>query len=184
MADIKMTMNEVASYLQEGAIWHRMSGNACRRLNLRGWGRIHDIMAEFDGITGIAFEKLVGDNLEHTIMLDMSMASRAASYKIAPFMGEDYSSFLLHHDQWANREDQFKELLEEATALVGYSDEELYHLLFSMTGDVQCEARRVKWIKGNLGSKPTWHDLTVKSKWLHDYATDDYKGGKLDFNIG
>ena len=28
------------------------------------------------------------------------------------------------------------------------------------------------------------HDITVKSKWLHDYFEKEYASGMIDFNIG
>lgn len=181
MEALKPYLNKISTYFSEGAIWHNRAANECRRFaHCRGWGRWHEAEAKEDFCSHQCFEKIVRDNLKYSPIVDGNYIIGAYNYQI-----QDNEQFKNHHEQWVQRENLFIATLNSAIQESRTVNMELYKFLCCTVEEVQNEAMRVGWVYDSLLSTG-WehHDIRVVSKWLHDYFAIEYKGGKIDFNIG
>lgn len=177
---LQQHLNTIATYFSEGAAWHRRAANECRKLHIRGWGRWHEAEALYDFKAHLELEKLVRDNLQYAPVADVNYLVRAYAFTIDSMEG-----FKAHHQSWIDRENLFTQALMAAIEDSRSINIEVYKCLCCIAEEVQNEAMRVAWVHESMamtGWNP--HDLSVKSKWLHDYFECHYDGGKIDFNIG
>lgn len=170
-------LNEIGTYLVAGEMWHERSANESRKMAVRGWGRWHDAESCGDKKIYSCLSKIVMDKLGHHITLNPEKINKAMMYSI--------NDLKTHHNDWIDREEHLIKALNEAIEMSRKVDMQLYKKLCEIIDEVQNEKMRVKMILSNL-NLTNWngHDVSVKSKWLHDYFEKDYDGKCIDFNIG
>ena len=173
-------LDKIVSYLSCGEAWHRRVANECRKLGVRGMGRWHDAEAVGDQKILSALQKELRDYLKHAPAIDST--TRAKSEEVTM---EGLKCFQAHFNIWLDRE---KQLCHEVTLAIGHMREvniTIYRTLLDLKEEVQNEMFRLEHAFNSF-QFAGWegHDITVKSKWIHDYFEKDYDGGCIDFNIG
>lgn len=178
--DLHMELNKIVTYLSEGEYWHEKAAGECRKMAIRGWGRWHESEAICDAKSRICLEKLLRDKLSFAPEIDMAMVDHASKYIM-----NGAADFKTHHKLWIEREERLIECLNKAIELSRSVDMELYKELCCLLDEVQNEAMRVRLAHSSL-DLGGWngHDISVKSKWIHEYFEKEYSGGKIDLNIG
>jgi len=184
----KTILDEIATGLDEGYAWHMRSASECRRCNVRGWGQLHDRQTRCDSGKRIKLTKLFGDipSLKHLPAVNMQTLTAAHSYAFPEFNDHDgfVDVFRRHHEIWIDREMRFLSHVHTASKIANEFDTSLYSEILCLEKAVRNELFRVYQIIGSL-DLTGWngHDISVKSKWLHDQCEKD-EDGNLDFNIG
>lgn len=174
-------LDEIATYLYAGAHWHTKAANYSRKNLIRGFGRWHDQEAKGDFCALQKLEKIVYDKLGYMPHVDMEMVSKAETYTM-----NDMGAFKAHFDLWERNESELIECLNHAIHKARTIDIQLYKELMCLEKEVQDERMRAKMAKDSLsfgGWNP--HDISVKSKWIHEYFENDHEdGGEININLG
>jgi len=101
-------------------------------------------------------------------------------------MMSNMADFQAHFKMWWDREQELVGALNAAIAEAAQVNVCLYKELLCILTEVQDEQMRLEMCYNSLefgGFHP--HDVSVKSKWLHDYFEHEYKNGQpINFNIG
>ena len=174
-------LDKISSFLNEGFVWHKAAANACRKFAVRGWGRLHDCQADCDSDELICFEKILCDKLNYCPKFNFNRLPQYAQLTI-----NSMDEFKNHHTVWIARESEIIPTLNAAIHLARTIDIELYRKLCDMLERVQGEIMRVNMIVDNLNFTG-WntHDVSVKSKWLHEQCEKgDIKGHNINANLG
>lgn len=180
-AQVISNLNDVCSHLAVGSAWHKRAANEVRKFYItRGWGRWHEEEAECDDLALTCLTKILKDNVKFIPTLNTTSLAKAYNYTLA-----DFEAFKKHHTDWIEREERFIVALQVTRAAVIDVNFELYEKICKMLPEVQNETMRVDWVHGSC-TMTNWepHDVKVTSRWLHEYFEHEYKGGKIDFNIG
>lgn len=174
-------LNDICTYLVEGQAWHLKAANECRGIAIRGIGRWHDKEAEGDFNALDPLVKLLGDRLNFKAKIAYPRVERSQNFEI-----RNIEEFAKHFHVWIDRENEFLKALNFAVSKSGAVDMSLYQCLCKLTKEVQDEAMRARMVYDSMdfaGWNP--HDISVKSKWIHEYFEHDYKPGEdINFNIG
>lgn len=181
MSELEKYINEIATYLSEGEIWHRKVANELRKLpNKRGFARMHEAESKYDQKEHLKYDKLIRDNLKYAPVVDMNYVSKAESYSIV-----DLNGFKQHFKTWYSRENAFLQSINSAIKIASGEDMELYHCLCCLAKEVKNESTRSQWIYDGL-EDTGWngHDIRIVSYLLHNYFEKEYDGGIIDWNIG
>lgn len=181
MEELEKGLNELCSYLHEGATWHRRAANLSRMMKVRGFGRWHDVESCADHDALVHVQKKAGEHLQYLPEVDMSKAMEAERMKM-----QSLNDFKSHFIDWVDRETQAIVVLNKCIEHSRIVDMNMYHCLCKLQCEIQNEATRAEWAYDSLDFVG-WnqHDISIKSKWLHDYFEFDYKCGEpIDFNIG
>ena len=178
--DFHALVDAICSYLVDGEMWHRRAANECRKLGVRGWGRWHEAEAEGDSHLLTCLCKLLVDNCNYIPKLDMTGANKSAAYSMS-----NLGDFKNSHEEWIQRETMLIDILNNAIHESRSANMEVYYKLCGVQEEVQNEAMRVEWIARRLGLS-NWNgsDLGLISMKIHKYFECEYKGGKIDFNVG
>lgn len=173
-------LDKIASCLSCGEAWHRKVANENRKIGIRGFGQWHDAEAKCDQHSLACLQKLMQDNLKYAPNIDSAHRTKAEHVTM-----EGISCFKEHFKLWKEREEVLLEALTAAIPLMRDENIQLYEELCELKKEVQNEIFRLECVYNNL-EFAGWmgHDISVKSKWLHDYFECDYSGGLIDFNIG
>lgn len=162
--DFCALMDDICTYLTEGAIVHERSALYMYDYGLRGFGRLHEYNAKCDFNEKLCLEKLLVDRLDHIPMYDATSVAKALSYTIA-------NGQLKESLKWyINREKEFEKLLVHAVAMAAKYDTAVYKKLLHILSDVQEEIFRVKEIYKRLEAGQ-WaaHDLMTVSAEIHKH---------------
>lgn len=174
-------LDDICTYLSSGAHWNLRAANASRKLAVRGFGRWHDCEAKQDFCELMHLEKIVGDKLGHMPTVDMQMVNKAEMYDMA-----NMNDFKAHFKMWIDMEEELAECLAHAIAKARTVDMQIYEKLCCMADKAQNEAMRVRMAYDSLdfaGWNP--HDISVKSKWIHQYFEAEHKDGEdVNINLG
>jgi hypothetical protein len=174
-------LDEIATYLYAGVHWHMRAANYSRKNLIRGFGRWHDQEAKGDFCTLIKFEKVVSDKLGHIPAVNMEMVDMAEAYVMS-----SNQDFKAHFKTWENRERDFSDCLNEAIREARGVDIQIYNELICLQKEVQDEIMRARMARDSLdfgGWNP--HDISVKSKWIHEYFEHTHQdGGEININLG
>jgi hypothetical protein len=171
-------LNAICNFLEQGFCWHKRAANQCRKFGVRGWGRLHDLQSECDAKELVCFEKILFDKIWF-----------CPTYKggyIADVNINSMEDFKAHHKQWLAREKEIVPAFNAAIHEARTVDIEIYKKLCSMLCKVQGEIMRVEMILKSL-EFAGWntHDVSVKSKWLHEQAEKgEVSGHDINANIG
>lgn len=172
-------LDEISAFLHDGFHWHKRVANQCRKIAIRGWGRIHDQQSKCDAEELIDFEKLLMDKLNYAPTEYPNKESHI--YNI-----NTLDDFKQHHIDWIKRETAiiptFNKAINEARSI----DIEVYEKLCCILKRVQGEKMRVHMLYDRL-EMAGWntHDIGVCSKWLHEQAENgDISGHDINSNIG
>jgi len=97
----------------------------------------------------------------------------------------DLRCFQAHFRLWAQRENELVHEITEAISPMRDINVAIYKALLELKEEVQNEIFRAEHAFNSF-TLANWegHDITVKSKWIHDYFEKEYDGGCIDFNIG
>lgn len=178
--ELKTKLDHIATMLAKGEVWHKKSANECRKIGVRGVGRFHDAEGMHDAIELFEMTKILYDKMGYAPKVNYQHLEKADMYTIAT-----HTDFKRHFMIWIDHEKEFIKLLLE-TLPHTMVDMELYEKVAKLTKSVQDEKFRVELVKNSfefVGWNP--HDISVKSKWLHDYFENEWKiGDEVDFNIG
>lgn len=175
------SLNNVATCLAEGMIWHQRSSIECHKLAIKGWAKWHNVESIIDKFTYDKFDKILVEKLMIKPFVDVKQIEEAYKYEI-PSMND----FKTHHKIWIQNEKKLVEYLNEAINESKEIDMQLYNKLCDMVEEVQHEIAVVRMTYNNL-ELAGWmgHDISVKSKWIKDYFDEEYVyGRKIKFNIG
>lgn len=174
-------LDEICTYLSANAHWNLKAANGSRRIAVRGFGRWHDNEAKCDFHELEHLEKIVGDKLGYTPKVNMEMVSKAEMYEM-----RDMNAFQNHFKLWMDAQKELSECLTHAIKKARYVDMQIYDKLCCLASKTQNEKMRVKMAYDSLafaGWNP--HDISVKSKWIHDYFENKHKDGEdINFNLG
>lgn len=174
-------LDDICTYLVEGEAWHLKAANECRKIAIRGLGRWHDAESKGDKKLLDHFVKMLGDRLQYYAKIAYQHVDKAQQMSI-----RNLDDFKQHFNDWIDREERFIDVLNFAVKGSGAVDMELYQCLCKMVKEVQDESMRARMVYDNLefgGWMP--HDISVKSKWLHEYFEHGYKQGEdINFNLG
>jgi len=172
-------MDEICKYLWEAEAWHNVMANQCRRVSVRGLGRWHECESMYDAQSRQCIEKILCDKLNWscTPIVDLT--------PILKMELRDLGAFKKHFDMWIERETEFANILSCVLPIAAKEDIELYKELMCLLDEVQNEKLRASFFVKRMGLKD-WdlHDLGVVSMVIHNYFENEYKGGKIDFNLG
>ena len=174
-------LDEICTYLYCGAHWHLKAANACRKILIRGFGRWHDCEAKGDFCALLKLEKVTQDKLGYMPKVDMEMVSKAELYTMNSM--EDFKN---HFRMWEANESELIECLNHAIHKSRTIDIQVYQALMCLEKEVQDERMRAKMAKDSL-MFGGWsgHDISVKSKWIHEYFEHTHKDGEdININLG
>lgn len=174
-------LDDICTYFVEGSAWHLTAANQCRKIAIRGMGRWHDCESEDDKKSLDGLLKMLGDRLQYNAKIAYQHVERAQEMEI-----RNLDDFIKHFHTWIDREKEFIEVLNFAVSKSGAVDMELYQYLCKVVKEVQNECMRARMVFDSF-EFTNWqpHDISVKSKWIHDYMEYEYpKSGDLNFNIG
>lgn len=174
-------LNDIATYLYAGTHWHMKAANGSRKNLIRGFGRWHDCEAKGDFCALQKLEKVVQDKLGYTPMVDMETVAKAEAYTM-----NDSNTFKMHFDIWDKNETELIECLNHAIHKSRTIDIQIYKELMCLEKEVQDERMRAKMAKDSLAFGGwSGHDISVKSKWIHEYFEKDHEdGGEININLG
>lgn len=178
--DYTVHLDHICTMLAKGEVWHKKAANECRKIGMRGMGRYHDAEGMTDAIELFEMGKILCDKMHYYGRVDYTVVAHADTYNIA-----NNADFKRHFGIWDAAE---KELAAKITEFLPHAmvDMDLYKKLTHILHNVQNEIFRLNIVKNSLefaGWNP--HDISVKSKWLHDYFENTWKlGCDIDFNIG
>lgn len=175
---LKQYLNEIATYLVEGEIWHRKVANELRKMpNKRGYARTHYEEGKSDAKLNFDLLKVIRDNLKYSPMVDMNYVVKAEMYTISTF-----EEFKQHFGAWIRREQTFLRSISSAIEQVRNEDMNVYSMLCALSKEVKEESIRAEWIMLSL-EDDNWgkHHCAVVSKWLHEQCE---AGLWPDINIG
>lgn len=174
-------LDDIFTYLSAGSHWHMKAANASRRLCVRGFGRWHDCAAKDNYCELLHLEKISGDKLEHTPMIDMQMVSKAEAYDMA-----NMNDFKAHFKMWMDMDEELAECLNHAIHKARNIDMQVYEKLCCLADKTQNGIMRVRMAYDSLdfsGWNP--HDISVKSKWVHEYFEKEHTdGSEININLG
>lgn len=174
-------IDEIATYLYAGAHWHLRAANFSRKNLVRGFGRWHDCEAKGDFCELEKLEKVVGDKLGYMPHVDMQMVTKAESYTM-----NDMNAFKAHFDIWEHNETELIECLNHAIHKSRTIDIQIYQALMCLEREVQDERMRACMAKDSLAFGGwSGHDISVKSKWIHEYFEKEHHDGEdININLG
>lgn len=176
-----MHLDDICTYLYCGTHWHLKAANACRKVLVRGFGRWHDCEAKGDFCQLERLEKVMQDKLGYMPHIDMEMVSKAEMYTMNTM--EDFKN---HFKLWERNEMELIECLNQAIHASRTIDIQTYKELMCLTDEVQDEKMRASMVKDSLAFGG-WngHDISVKSKWIHEYFEHQHKDGEdININLG
>lgn len=174
-------LDDICTYLSAGSHWNMRAANASRKLAVRGFGRWHDCAAKSNFCTLDCLEKIVGDKLGHMPKIDMQMVSKAEMYNMA-----NMNDFKAHFKMWMDMQHELIECLNHAIHKSRTIDMQIYQKLCCMADEAQDEKMRIRMVHDNLDFGG-WngHDISVKSKWIHEYFEHQHKEGEpININLG
>lgn len=174
-------LNNIATCLAEGMIWHQRSSIECNKLAIKGWAEWHRVESIVDKHSYDKFDKILIEHLMYKPFVNIKKIEQAYKYEI-PTMND----FKIHHKIWVENEKQLVQYLNEAIDESKEVDMKLYKKLCKMVEEVQHEIALVRMTYNNL-ELAGWmgHDISVKSKWIKDYFDLEYcYGDTIRFNIG
>lgn len=174
-------LDEIATYLYAGTHWHMRAANYSRKNLIRGFGRWHDCEAKGDFCALQKLEKVVNDKLGYMPHIDMEAVSKAEAYAM-----DDPNAFKMHFDIWEHNESELIECLNHAIHKSRAIDIQIYKELMCLEKEVQDEKMRARMAKDSLAFGG-WngHDISVKSKWIHEYFEHEHKDGEdININLG
>lgn len=174
-------LDDCCTFFVIGEAAHLTAANECRKFCPRGLGQWHDAERIGDGVCLTKFAKLMGDNIHYRPIIAYGEVDKAQRFEISTM--DDFKDHL--HD-WIEREERFVEALDFVVTKIGTVNMELYQKVCEIVKEVQNEKFRAELVYNSFKfTKWNEHDISVKSKWIHDYFTDVYKpGDPIDFNIG
>lgn len=179
--DLYEALDDIATFLVEGEAWHLAAANSCRKISIRGIGRWHDCESRGDKRLLDHLVKMLGDRLQYNAKISYQYVGKAQEISL-----KDLDDFRKHFHVWIDREKEFIEVLNFAVSKAGAVDMELYQCLCGIVKEVQDEVMRARMVYDSF-EFTSWqpHDISVKSKWIHEYMEHDYpRTGDLNFNIG
>jgi hypothetical protein len=173
--------DEIATYLYAGTHWHMKAANYSRMNCIRGFGRLHDCQSKEDFCDLLKLEKIFIDKLGHIAQVNMETVTKAEAYTMP-----NADAFKAHFDVWINNESDFSECLNRAIHISRSVDMQIYKELACLAERVQNEIMRARMIKDSFsfgGWNP--HDISVKSKWIHEYFEHHHEDGAgINVNLG
>lgn len=176
--ELTSSLNEIISYLAEGACWHNRAANQLRKLALRGFARLSDCEAKDDFCARQCLEKKLVDNLGFIATAQTNGSAMAEQYTLNS-LGDLKGYF----HTWCEREQKLIKSLNTAINASRDISICIYEKLICLQHEVQDECMRAELLYERL-DMAQWapHDIGVVSKWLHDYCENH--PGDLDFNVG
>lgn len=174
-------LDEICTNLYCGAHWHLKAANASRRLHIRGLGRWHDCEAKGDFCSIERLEKIVGDKLDYSPHVDMQIVMQAEAFEM-----HSMEEFKKHFDIWEGNESELIDYINCAIHASRMIDIQIYKFLICLADEVQNERMRACMVKESFafGGWST-HDISVKSKWIHEYFEKEHHDGEdINFNLG
>jgi len=173
-------LNSICNFLNFGFAFHKRLANQNRKFAVRGWGRVHDRQTHHDADKLICFEKILCDKLGWCPTYDYAKLSEVNSIKI-----NSMESFKQHHVIWKQHEKSIVPTLNKAIHEARTVDIEIYQFLICLLDKVQKEIMRIDMICGSL-EFAGWntHDVSVKSKWLHEQEEKGEITHDVNANIG
>lgn len=181
MKHLRKHLDDIFTYLSAGSHWHMKAANASRKLCVRGLGRWHDAKAKSDFCELECIEKIVGDKLGHMPHIDMQMVVKAEAFDM-----NNMNDFKTHFKMWMDMEEELSECLSHAIHKARTIDMQIYEKLCCLADKSQNEKMRVRMAYDSLdfaGWNP--HDISVKSKWIHEYFEREHKDGEdVNINLG
>jgi hypothetical protein len=173
-------IDAICSYLSAGSHWHRKAANASRKIGIRGFGRWHDCEAEGDFCCLEKLNKIVFDKLKHEPVINMEMSVNAEGYTM-----NSLDCFKRHFKLWVSNENELIDRLNDAIHHARTVDMQIYNCLVGLCDEVQSEIMRATMARDSLdfaGWNP--HDISVKSRWIHEYFEHEHEGGDININLG
>jgi hypothetical protein len=181
MEKLHELLNKVSTELLVGTLWHGKVANECRKISIRGYGRMHEHEANHDFNSRLYIEKILRDKLQFSPMIDTQKLSTALSYSI-----ENIDGFKQLHKDWIERERAFVEVLNELLPLTVKADLQLYKEVCELKDWVEHEIMCIKLLYDRFSATDFYHhDYMRISQDLHEYFENQIKQGeKPNWNIG
>ena len=180
--ELCMELDRICTYLFAGCLWHLRAANASRKIHVRGPGRWHDdgeAAGDFCSLKGLL--KMSRDRLKYDPRIDMAMVAKAEPYTM-----NNLDDFKAHFPMWKKNEAELIECLDRAIHLSRTINAEIYEKLMCLIKEVQGECTQIEMAEDSFifgGYMP--HDVSVKSKWMHEYMEHEHKDGDdINFNLG
>jgi len=157
-------LDAICSELVSGSLWHERAAQSMLKGSLRGFARMHAAQAKHDQNKRLCLEKITVDRIGRIPALDLSEIPRTAAYEFPAGKLKE------HLRDWAQNEDAFINMLNEAVRISVTVDMAIYEELCRLLSDVQEEVSRVKMLYGRL-EMGGWsgQDLGAVSLLLHKH---------------
>jgi len=170
-------MNNTIVCTQE--FWSKRMANQCRLLNLRGWGRWHDIESDCASDELICLEKLFVDKLGIIPTIDFSILPATQS-SLA-----NMDAFKAHFDIWMDNKQGLIDIVNTCIKETQTIDIQLYKKFICLAEKLQDDKVAVRMCKNRLEIGKTEHDLMICSMKIHKYFECEHKkGDRYNINLG